>query len=164
MTYTHQKKGFTLIELLLYMGMFSVILLVLTSLFAAIVDTQLDVQATSAVESDSKFITSRLMYDINRAQSVTTPAALGEEGSALTLVIDGVVTVYSLNSGNMHLTVGADIQNLNSEGSRITSATFTRLGNSGGKPAIRVLLTLESTTGQAQDPERKTVDITIGLR
>ncbi len=160
------KKGFTLIELILYMGMFSVILLVLSALFTAIIDTQLDVEATSAVEADSKFVASRLMYDIQRAESITTPASLGGQGSSLTLVVDGTVFVYSLQNQNLLLTVGSDSQQLNGEGSSVTDLTFTRLGNagSGAKPAVRTQITFESTVAQPQDPETKTVDITIGLR
>jgi len=46
------KKGFTLIELSLFMGLFSIILLVLTTIFAELVQKQLEIQSMSAVEAD----------------------------------------------------------------------------------------------------------------
>lgn len=160
------KKGFTLVELLLFMAMFSVILIVLSNLFSAIVEKQLETESVSAVESDSKYIMTRLIYDISRADSITTPATLGASSSTLSLVIGGVTYTYALSSGNLQLTQGVQTNILNSFGSTISDPNFIRLGNTGpsGKHNIRVSYTVTSKALQISGPEIKTVNTLIGTR
>lgn len=163
---THKKhnQGFTLIELILFMAMFSVILIVLSNLFSAIVEKQLETQSVSAVENDSKFITTRMLYDISRADSITTPATLGAQSATLTLVISGTTYTYALSSGNLRLTEGAQTNNLNTVGTTISALSFTRLGNGSGKHAIQVGYTITSNTVLPSGPETKTINTVIGSR
>lgn len=158
------KKGFTLIELLLFLALFTIILGVLTNLFSVIVDTQSDVESTSVVENDSKFITTRLMYDIQRASSITTPSSLGAQGSALDLVIDGVTYQYNLVNDNLQLTANSETNNLNSSLTKLTNLTFQRMGNTGGKHALRINFTIESRNTTAAGQESKDIETMVGLR
>ena len=77
------QKGFTLIELIIFMGLFSIIITILTSLFAATVQQQMSTQALSSSESDAAYLLARLEYDIDRATSVNEPFAIGETSSNL---------------------------------------------------------------------------------
>jgi type II secretory pathway pseudopilin PulG len=160
----HHKKAFTLIELILYFGLFSIILGVLTNLFSVIVDTQTEVESTSAVENDSKFITTRLMYDIQRADSISMPAALGSQTSSLTLVIDGTTYTYAINNGNLQLTVGTDTNTLNGSLTQLSNISFQKFGNIGGKHAIRLQFTMDSRNQTAAGQETKQIETMIGLR
>ena len=159
-----QKKGFTLIELILFMAMFSVILIVLGSLFSAIVEKQLETESVSAVENDSKFITARLLYDISRPIIMTTPPTLGSQSASLSIIISGVTYIYALSSGSLRLTQGAQTNNLNSVGTKISGLNFTRLGNTTGKPTVQVTYTITSDTVLPSGPETKTVSTVIGTR
>ncbi len=159
-----KNKGFTLIELLLFMAMFSVILIVLSSLFSSIVEKQLETESVSAVEHDSKYITARMLYDISRADSITTPATLGSQTSNLSIIISGITYSYGLLNGNLTLNQGVQTDNLNSEGSIISGLSFTRLGNTTGKHAIQVAFTITSRTVLPSGPETKTINTIIGLR
>ena len=162
-----QKKiqsGFTLIELLLFTALFSVVLGILVNLFSVLVDTQSEVQSTSAVENDSKFIISRLIYDIQRADSMSVPASIGDESSSLSLSIDGTTYLYEIQNGNLELTVDGESNTLNSVFTQISELTFFRHGNIGGKNAVLVELTLDSRSEVAAGAETKTVTTTIGLR
>lgn len=158
------NKAFTLIELLLFLGLFTIILGVLTNLFSVIIDTQAEVQSTSAVENDSKFITTRIIYDIHRATDISTPASLGAQSSTLSLLIDGNTYVYSLNNGNLLLTSGSQSNALNSNLTQVTNISFRRLGNVGGKHTIQLQFTLEDRNETAAGTEIKTINTTIGLR
>jgi prepilin-type N-terminal cleavage/methylation domain-containing protein len=158
------KKGFTLIELLIFLGLFSVLMLVLTQLFTTIVETQIDTQAVSSVENDSKYIIGRLTYDLHRAQSITIPANIGDSSPSLSITIGGNPYVYNVNNGNLRLTAGGNTDTLNSPGSNVSSVSFKRVGNIGGKNAIKIDMTIEGRQVQVYGREFKTIQTTIGLR
>jgi len=160
----HLNKAFTLIELLLFTALFSVVLGVLVSLFSVIVDTQNEVQSTSAVENDSKYIISRFMYDIQRADSMNIPTNIGDESSTLSLTIDGETFLYGLDDGNLQLTVDGEVDSLNTFTTELTELSFTRLGNTGGKNAVQIEMTIDSRNPSAAGAETKTVNTMIGLR
>lgn len=159
------NKGFTLIELSLFMGMFSIILVVLLQVFSLIIDKQVEVESSSAVESDRLFILTRLAYDIQRADSIITPGNPGEEGSTLALSIDGSTYTYMLDGGNLTLTSPAGTDTLNSHvRSTVSGVTFQRLGNTTGKNTINVAYTVTSVIETPQGNETKSVNTTLGTR
>ncbi len=159
-----RTKGFTLIELILFMGLFTIILGVLTNLFSVIIDTQSEVQSTSAVETDSKYIETRILYDIQRAESIDMPASLGAQTSSLLLTIDGAQYQYALSNGDLQLTANSSTENLNSFYTEVSSISFQRLGNIGGKHAIKLTFTINSKNETAAGQESKTIETMIGLR
>ncbi len=161
---TKLLKGFTLVEIILYMALLSVFLITLVDILVSVLDVQLESQATSAVDIDSRFISSRLNYDILRASSISTPANLGDTAGSLALIIGGASYTYSLSGGNLVLNDGSTSNNLNSSQSFVTSISFQKLGSAGGKETIRVLYTLESETSRASGKESRTIDTAFGRR
>lgn len=160
MNKTLSQRAFTVVELLLYMGLVSILLLVLTQIFSSSIDVKLESQATSSVDQDSRFILARLMYDIGRSDSVTIPANPGDTSNLLSLNIGSESVTYSLQNGDLLLSGS----NLNSFNTSITSISFQRIGDSGGKPTIQVSFTIQSKITKRGLPEQKTIDTTIGLR
>lgn len=162
---THKKKGFTIVELLLYMSLLAILLVVLTTLFAQILDTRLESEADSSVSSDGQFILSRFAYDIGRADALLIPALLGEQTNVLQLTISGVNYKYDVSSGNLMLTDAVGPGKLNSIDTHMSDVTFTRLGNPSGKNTIQIQFTLTSnvlrTSGRSDVENFQT---TIGLR
>ena len=154
-------KGYTLVELLLYMGILSILLVVLLQIFSSLIDIQLDTQDTSVVEQDSKLILLRLLYDINRADLVTIPGSLGETSDTLQLTIGPTQYVYLLQNGSLYLSATSSSQ-LNGIDTTISGVSFTRVGNNTGKNQIKISYTI--TSKQAQKADTKTVNTTIGLR
>ncbi len=159
-----KNAGFTIVEMILYMGLLTIMMMILTRMFTGIVDVQLESQASSAVEEDGRYIFSRLAYDIGRASNIITPASLGSQTSVLTLTIGGVSYTYAVSENNLTLTndQGSDV--LNGQGTSISNFAVTRLGNTGGKHALRVQLTITSTTEGVAGVESKTVETTMALR
>ena len=138
-------KGFTLVELIIYMGILVMLLTVLTTIFTQAVDTQLESQASSSVEQDGRYIISKLLYDINRASSITSPA-LGVTSSSLQIVISGVTYTYASSSGNLVLTNNNGANNLNGFDTTLSQLSFQIVGNSGGKNTITVQFRLTTQT------------------
>ncbi len=158
------NRGFTLVELIIYMGLLVIFLLVLSNIFASILDVRTESESISAVEQDGRFIMARLSYDINRASAVSTPASLGGSGNSLTMVIGSVNYTYALSGSNLVLTNDLGTNNLNSSESTISSLSFQRLGNSGGKDTVKIQFTVNSVAQRDKGVETKTFYITGGRR
>ncbi len=159
-----EKKGFTLIELLLFMGIITVLLLVLTQIFISVLDIQKESSATSSVQQDGTLILNRLMYDITRADSITIPSSLGQQTSSLQFVVGGINHTYAINNGNLLLTDNIDANQLNGFDTIVSDISFLRLGNANGKNTIRVGFTVTSKVAQAKGAEVRSFQTTIGLR
>ena len=158
-------NGFTFVEIVIYIGLLLIILLILAQIFSSILDTQLQSQATSQVQQDARFLVSRFIFDINRAESIQVPASPGQQSDSLQLVdSEGVTNTYSLVSGNLAISNIDGVNNLNSYGSQVSNLTFTRLGNTGGNHTIKVSFTITSTTLGTPEPEIQNIETAIGLR
>lgn len=139
-----KKNGFTIIELSIYGAILGGLLVVLTTLFTSTLDLQLESGTTTNVVFDSRYIFSRLSYDLGRATSITTPQSLGQEANTLELMIDGASFAYSVNNGLFELTTASGTDALNSEDTVVSDVRFLRLGNTGGKHSIRMDFTVTS--------------------
>lgn len=156
--------GFTIVELLLYMGLLTIFLGMILSIFTAIVDVQLESEGTSALEQDSRYIFARLAYDVGRAQTITIPASPGQSATSLQLTIDGAPSTYSLNNGVFSLANTLGTNALNSINTTVSSVTFLRLGNADGKQTVRTTIAFASVHQRSGGGETKTMQETFGLR
>jgi type II secretory pathway pseudopilin PulG len=155
-----KNKGFTIIESLLYGAIFVVFLLVLTQIFTASLDVQLESEAQSAIQQDGRFILSRLDFDILRADAITVPVAAGDVEDNLALTIDGNTYTYTLLNRNLLITDAAGSHNLNSFGTTVSNLTFKRLSND----TIQASFTLTSTTQRPGGADIRNFQSTFGTR
>lgn len=155
-----KRFGFTVMELILYMGLLMILLVILSQLFTASIESQLSSQTFSYVQQDGRFVLNRLIYDIQNASSVTTPAALGQQSATLVIVVNGVTYTYSLTGPNL-LVNGIRLNGFNTS---VSNITFQRLGNSGGKPTVKLGFTMTSLTTENGVAEIKNYQTTVGLK
>ena len=158
------KKGFTLVELLIYMSLLSGFLIVITELFASILDVKLESEATSAVEQDGRYILTRLSNDISKSSSISTPGSLGSTTTSLVMVVSGVTYTYSLNGNNLQITNNLGTNSLNSSESNVSAVNFQKIGNPGGKETIKINFNIASITSRTGGPETRMFQTTIGRR
>lgn len=158
------KKGFTLIELLLFMGIFSLLLLMITQIFVSTLDAQKESESHSAVYQDGTYILSRITYDVARSSAIAVPASLGQQTSSLELSINSQTYTYSLNNSDLVITDTTGIDVLNGYDTTISSLSFTRLGNTDGKNSLHVSFTVASKTQRPQGPEQRNFQTTVGMR
>lgn len=162
------QAGFTMIEFVVYIGIFIVLVGILTGVFTSILDNQLTTESTSSIDENQHYMLSRLTYDINRSQSIITPASPGLQTSNLQLQINNINYSYSLDSnGNFQLkdiTDNLGPYNLNDYDASISAVQFTRIGNVGGKNTIQVAFTITSKTLQRGKTQSKSFATTIGTR
>lgn len=158
--------GFTLIEFLLYIGIFAIVLIVTLQMFGSVFEAHLESQANSDVGADGRFILNRFNYDMNRAQSISTPASAGSTSTTLSIQVDGNTLTYSLNNNNLILqnsgTNSSD--QLNSEGTDVSEVSFLRLAGGDSKDVIQLSFTLTSKVVRRTKKEVMDFQTTGGLR
>lgn len=157
------SEGFTLIELIIYMGVLAILIAMLGSAFAQIVEVQTDTKATSAVDQDSRYIIAKLNYDMQASSSISAPA-VGSQSATLQMVVNSVQQTYTLDGGgNFQLTAGSQSANLNSVNTGISNVSFKRLGTGTATDTIQVKFTLTSKVARSGNKtEVKTFQTTIG--
>lgn len=158
------QAGFTMIEMLMYMGLLSLLLVVMVNLFASSLDAQLESGATSSVDQDETFILQKLTNDIHKAQSITQPQLGATPSGILQLFIDGITYTYATGSGLLTIASASASNSLNSFNTTTSFASFQRLGNNGGKNAIQIILTIKSSAMRGSGTETRTTQTTVGLR
>ena len=162
--YLKNEKGFTLIELLVYIGLLGIFLFTLTNLFVSSIDVRLESEAKSSVDQDSRYLMTKLRYDIINASSIVTPTAPGDNDSSLELVRDGVTYTYSLLDGDLVLSDAVNSDQINSSRTSVSNINFARLGNIGGLNTITITYTLESKISRPQGVESRDYAITYAIR
>lgn len=163
----YNHRGFTLIELVIYIGTLAIFLTILTQIFVSVLNIRTKTEATSSLEQDSRYILSRLLYDIQRAQNITTPSSLGVGGqqTRLDITIDSTPYSYFMSGNNLVMTDGTGTYNLNSNGTTISGLNFQRFGALlTGKNTIRVNLTVSSVALPSTNVETKNIQTTVGQR
>lgn len=158
-------RGFTIIELVIYIGTLAIFLAILTQVFTSILNIRTKTDSTSSLEQDSKYILSRLVYDINRAQAITTPVNLGDQGPRLDITIDGNPYSYFISGNNLMMTDSTGTYALNSNGTTVSVLTFLRLGPAlTGRNTVRVNLTITSTALSTTGVDKNVIQTTVGTR
>lgn len=145
------------------MGIFVILLTVITTVFTQSIDVQLESQATSSVEQDGRYILAKLIYDINRASSITSPS-LGNTTTSLQIVVNGVTQTYQLSSGNLTITDSNGTNQLNGFDTTISNLSFQQLGNVGGQNSVRINFRASSITERNTGPEIRDYQTTAGIR
>lgn len=132
------NKGITLVELLIYIGLSTIILVVLSELFMSVLDESIKNQSYSTVQHDGRYIMARLRYQVNNSDSISQPAALGVQDSELVATSAGRTYRFYAANNLFYLNDGTGDYLMSSLDSKITDVVFTRLGNSGGKDVIDI--------------------------
>ena len=148
----------------MYMGLLSILIVIMVEIFASSLNVQLESASSSSVQQDGRFLLARLTGDIQNAQSVVVPASIGAQSSSLQVTINSINYTYALSSGNIQLTNNNGTDNLNSLDTTVLNLSFQRLGNASGKSSIQIKLTLTSKVARKQVTETKNFQTTVGLR
>lgn len=161
---TNVKKGFTIVELMLYMGLLAIFLTVISQIFVASIDTQLESESQSSVQQDSKFILARMQYGLENATAIIEPSESGSSSSQLQFITDGITQSYQLTGQSITFTDNGNVNQVNSVNTTASNLQFTRRGTVGGKAFITVVFTLTSVAIRNSGPETQTFQTTIGAR
>lgn len=163
-------RGFTLIELVIYMGILTILLVFMSSIFTSILDVQLDSTSTSSVNQDGRYMLSKLLYDVKSASSsgILTPAIPTSQSATMQLTINSVNYTYSASSsGNFQVVNNStgEANVLNSYDTSISGLNFARIGNGSSSDTIQVSFTVTSRNiERAGVIESKSFETTLGTQ
>lgn len=158
------QRGFTLVELIIYMGLTSMLIVIFMDILSISFNAQLSSQSTSEVVQDGRYIYTRLIYDVNRASAINTPANLGDSSPSLSITINGNNFTYGVNGGNFVLTTASGTYTLNSFDSSVSNLNFQKIGNAGGKPTVKITYTISGRTNLSGRYDTKNFETAAGLR
>ena len=164
-----QSKGFTLIELLMFIGIFSILLLALTSMFGSILDAQVDSKAYSSVDLDGRYVLAKLAHDFQSADSGDTVnnsidlPATGSAGQILKIKINSQSFTYSASTSGSLQIVFPVLYDLTSSDSSISALLFQRIGPGTNKDTIKVNFRLTSKIKPKSGPKFKDFETTLSM-
>lgn len=114
-------------------------------MFGNLVNTQLESNATSSVSTDVKYILARFAYDMDKTQSISSPAR-GVSAQSLQLVENGTAVTYGLSNNNLTITNSNGTDPLNDTGTTISNLSFLPIGSTSGKLSVQMSFTISSKT------------------
>jgi len=140
-----QKKqknpGFTLVELILYIGLSSILLLVISLFLTTMLSARVKQQTISEVDEQGLQIMQIITQNIRNAEAVNSPTP-GNSDSTLNLsVLDASKnpTIFNLNQNTLQIKEGSE-SNINLTNSKIdlSSLNFENLSRDGTPGMIRI--------------------------
>lgn len=143
-------RGFSLIEFMLYVGMTTIILLAVGSTAANVLFGKTKFAAQERLALDEFFILEDLGRSIHSATDITTPAAASTSTvlSLETADIFGDDVTYSVLDGVLYKQMGtASSTPLSSPSVSVSNLVFARVTTEGGGHGVRVLIQLDSRSG-----------------
>ena len=146
------------------MGLLSIMLIILATIFTSAADVQQQTKSYSATTINGRFIMTRLNFDIAQARLVSAPSSLGSTSATLLINVNGLLNTYTLSGNDLQLTENSNTDNLNSNDVSISNLSFQKLGNIGGKPTINYSFTVSSNAKSHGSADIQTFTGTAGLK
>ncbi len=99
----NKLKGFTLIETVLYIGLFSIILLMVISFMLMTQESTANTESIEALYNSSQFITQHINYTFENASSVDeTNSNFEIDSGKLTILVDTLNKVYEIQNQQLY--------------------------------------------------------------
>ncbi len=155
--------GFTLVELLLYMGLLVVFISGLTTLFLTSLETQIETRAVTVVVQEGQYILQRLLYDVHRADAITSPD-VGSSSNSLSLSIGGVNYTYQLQGTTLQLTDSGGTEVLHRADLTVSDLSFTRVSDGSTFDTLRISFEASSGATEQRGSENRVFQTTVGVR
>lgn len=159
-----KQKGFTLVELLVYFGLFSILLIVINSLFITSLEQQTQDLARSALQQESEYILSKLKYDIYNADYVTLPADVGDQSQSLVLVKNGVTSTYALAGERLTKSSGGETWSLTSSRVEVSNLQFQNQSGSDLSQTIGITVVINSYQEDGKASSTRTISTSVTRR
>lgn len=163
------RKGFTLLELLIYIGVLSLLMVVIANAFISLSQGQGQSEVRSDINGSMRFASERMKQDIKNAGALTTPT-LGTPGPSLSLVVGGVTVIYDTVGGVLRRTEGPGAPvPITGSGVFVNTPTFTRLENYSSflqatTTSVKISLTMNTNASSTDKQYTRSLETSISLR
>lgn len=148
----YKRSSFTLIELILYLGIFSGVLLLISSFLILILQARIQYTVISEVEEQGQFLMSTLIETIQSSEIILNP----QTGLAdVLLSLDSwddleTPTNFFLSEGVLYLSEGANpALPLHAENVVLTNIQFTNLSSELASGSIQIEFTLSYSSNSS---------------
>lgn len=163
-------RGFTLIEMLIYIGIMSVVVLVIGAFIPQLIMSNLYLQAKSQTLDNVRGVLKIIEYEFRQSTDVYAPTSVfGESPGQLSLETQAnvpadetntFVDFYVDNNRFYMKKEDAPAQLLTAEKIIVSNLTFTNLNTGGNQPAVRVSLTAHYDSSSQTIREQSVVNLT----
>ena len=161
---TKKNKGFTLIELTLYLGLLSIFLVFFSELLSTILNTKVRSEGVSLVQTNGNFILSKLAYDINQADAITSPVDFGVTTNQFELNKNGQLNSYTVDQGRLLINNGTNTAYLSDIDVEINNFYITKTGSIDGLQALSIGFTISSKVIDKTGVKESSFFTTVSLR
>lgn len=160
----HNQKGLTLVELLIYFGLFSILLVVINSIFISTLQVQTQQSSRSALQQEAEYVLAKLHYDLYNADSITMPANSGDVSEILTIEQDGESKTYWIDNQRLLLDDNSSSHSVTSGRIRVNSFTVQNVSATTTEQTVRFELQLETNIDDGSNPAVRVVASTVTRR
>lgn len=166
-TKSKNNRGYTLVEMVIYLGILSLISVVIITTLFSFVSTYRNLTALRLAENSGIYSMERISRDLLSATSIdSTNSTLGTSPGVLTIVTsdstNSTTTKYYVDSGVLKVDInGTYLGPLTGSGVSVTNLVF-QSSNSGISKAVKIDLTLQGVS--ASTTKTKTYHNTVILR
>jgi type II secretory pathway pseudopilin PulG len=151
------SSGFTLVELLLYLGITSIMILVISAFVQVMFESRAKHQTVTEVEQQGQIIMNMITQSVRKGRAICTPTI--NATSNTTLSVDtgtgcgaNAPTIYDINAGVLRLKEASATQ-VALTNSRVAASGFSArdLTVAGGKRSVRITFTLSYAGGSTKN-------------
>ncbi|MBP6979568.1 hypothetical protein KBB41_00805 [Candidatus Curtissbacteria bacterium] len=141
-----KPKGTTFVEVLLYIALLSIVIIFITDIILQTLSFMIESRNISYLDSDARFISTKLRNDIRRADSISIPATIGETTEELHFVFDTENYSYTLADGVLQITDPNGTYRINSNQTYVDSFSVKNTSYESGSATINFDIVLQSRT------------------
>lgn len=139
-------RGTTFIEVLLYIALLSVVIIFITDIILQTLSFMIEARNISYLDSDARFINTKIRNDIRRADTILSPQTVGQTTSSVGFVYDGANYSYSLNNGALEITDPNGTYRINSDQTTVSGFSVQNASYTTGSPTLNFSIILQSRT------------------
>lgn len=136
-----KKSGFGLIEIIIYMGLLSIVLLVVTNLLISTSYFSQEEAARLEIQKNGRFIMERIIRDLENCTQVITPADSNPTNNLICSSDSGQIT-YQLTADRLTRTDSISTESATGNLVKIDAIAFNRIANLGGQVSIKMEITV----------------------
>lgn len=137
----HKKSinqfGLTMVEFLVYFALFSILIVVINSLFITAIEQRSYDQSRSAIQQESEYVLSKLIDELYNTDQVLLPSELNSSTSTLQYIKNGEDHTISVVDQVLKLSRNGQVWNLTSPSILVSDLLFQWQSNSSNNSLIK---------------------------
>lgn len=161
---TKKQFGFTLVELLVYFGLFSILLVVMTSVFISMLEQRTEDTAQSFLQQESQYLLTKLKSLVYEADTIVLPADPGDSGTSLSFQAQGVTKTLFIDSGRLVYQTTTESWYLTSPDVTITDFQVVNQTGTSVHQGVGITVVLQSSLPQQRESLSRVLSTTLAIR